>query len=69
LCVGSWRRRIRIGVVVGAKNRPKSFWRSIVKVFSLLSDTILAGIGETSLDASLAWSLISWKDVSLKPSS
>lgn len=51
--------RIRIGVVVGAKNRPESFWGSIMKVFGLLSNTVLACIGETSLDTSLAWSLIS----------
>jgi hypothetical protein len=69
LCIGPWRRRIGIGVVIRAKNRSKSLWGSIVKVFGLLSNTILTCIGETSLNAPLAWSLISWKDVSLKPSS
>jgi hypothetical protein len=38
-----------------------------MKIFGLLTNTILACIGETSFDAPLAWSLVSWKDVSLGP--
>lgn len=38
-----------------------------MKIFGLLADTILTCISETSLDAPLAWSLISCKGVSLSP--
>jgi hypothetical protein len=38
-----------------------------MKIFGLLANTILACISETSLDAPLAWPLVSWKDVSLGP--
>lgn len=63
MAVGS--RGRRVGVVVGTEDGSKGLRGSIMEVFGLLADSILAGIGEASLDASLAWSLISYGKMSV----
>lgn len=51
--------RRRLGVVIGTKNGSQGFRRRIVKVLSLLPNSILASIRKTTLDASLTRSFIS----------
>jgi hypothetical protein len=45
---------------VGAENRSKSFWGSIVEVFGLFAHAILTGISKTTLDTPLTRSLVSY---------